>query len=488
MVVPRSIGWLLLGGLLASVGCGGAARLDSANAGRTRVYEPGLPNFDMEAVGTLRDGRSGVDVYLGLPPTSLVFIQEGDQEGGGYEARFEAVVRLLDRRGKRLLREVALPDTIRAGDYAATQAFRPILRQTRIEATPGVYIVEVGLTDEASGERAVRRQRVRVGGAAADVQADVRGGPALSRIRLEGQREGHAFEPLVSLHVPSGIDSLRSIVELYGLEGTSEVAVVMRLLRFESDTSVAVAPYWLAASHGSIRHRGIRYDRADTLQVSRRRVPPPVEEATLEFALPPLAEGVYRIEVEARTSRPEAGVDVHEDTVLERARDVSVKSSTFPRITTLEEMIEALAYVAYPREIEHIRAAPTSREKKRRFDAFWGELLPNRRVAANLIARYYSRAEEANLLFTSFKEGWKTDRGMVYIVLGPPGYVDRRLDGEVWHYDTFAGRNPLHTFTFERVRTYRGDEAFENYVLQRQPYYERVWFRALDRWRDGTVL
>ena len=154
----------------------------------------------------------------------------------------------------------------------------------------------------------------------------------------------------------------------------------------------------------------------------------------------------------------------------------------------MEEMVEALAYVAYPREIEHIRAAPTPLEKKRRFDAFWGELLPNRRVAASLIERYYSRIEEANLLFTSFKEGWKTDRGMVYVILGPPGYVDRRLDGEVWHYATFAGRDPLHTFTFERVRTSEGDAVFENYVLQRRPYYEQVWFRALDRWRDGTVL
>ena len=471
-----SIGWVLAGGLLALAGCSGTARLDSANAGRTATYESGVPNFDMEAIATQRKGELGLDVYVGIPPISLVFVQEGNS----YVATFETIIRLRDRRGKRLAQETATSDTVRVADYAATQDFRPIIRQQRVAASLGVYVVEVELIDEESEAMAERQQLVRVGGEGA-----LPGEPALSRIRLEGRREGAPFEPVVSLHVPAGIDSLRSIVELYGLRGDIDVAMI--LLRFESDTTIAAAPYWLSASYGSLQYRGLRYDRADTLQVSRRQVADVGEEALVEFALPPLEEGVYRLAVEARTS-VEAGATGGRAVRLEQVRDVSVKGPAFPRIATMEEMVEALAYIAYPREIEHIRAARTSEEAKRRFDAFWGELLASRQIAANLIKLYYSRAEEANLYFTSFKEGWKTDRGMVYIVLGPPGYVDQGLEGEVWYYDSYTGRDPLRTFTFQRVRPLQGDDVFENYVLERRPYYEQMWFRALDRWRDGTVL
>ena len=479
MVVLRFIGWVLAAGLLALAGCSGTARLDSANAGRTTTYESGVPNFDMEAIATQREGEPGLDVYLGIPPISLVFVQEGS----GYVATFETLIRLRDRRGKGLVQETATSDTVRVADYAATQDFRPLIRQQRVAASPGVYVVEVELIDEESEATAERQQLVRVGGEEA-----LPGEPALSRIRLEGRREEAPFEPIVSLHVPAGIDSLRSIVELYGLRGDIEVA--MTLLRFESDTTIAAAPYWLSASYGSLQHRGLRYDRADTLQVSRRQVADVGEEALVEFALPPLEEGVYRLAVEAKASRAsgEPSATGGQAVRLEQVRDVSVKGSAFPRISTMEEMVEALTYIAYPREIEHIREARTSGEAKRRFDAFWGELLASRQIAANLIKLYYSRAEEANLYFTSFKEGWKTDRGMVYMVLGPPGYVDQELEGEVWYYDSYAGRDPLRTFTFQHVRPLQGDEAFENYVLERRPYYEQTWFRALDRWRDGTVL
>ena len=38
--------------------------------------------------------------------------------------------------------------------------------------------------------------------------------------------------------------------------------------------------------------------------------------------------------------------------------------------------------------------------------------------AKSLIAIYYNRIQNANLHFTTFKEGWKTDRGMIYVVFG----------------------------------------------------------------------
>jgi hypothetical protein len=53
---------------------------------------------------------------------------------------------------------------------------------------------------------------------------------------------------------------------------------------------------------------------------------------------------------------------------------------------------------------------------------------------------YYRRIEFANTNFTSYIEGWRTDRGMVYITLGPPNDIERHpfesesKPYEIWSY------------------------------------------------------
>jgi hypothetical protein len=48
--------------------------------------------------------------------------------------------------------------------------------------------------------------------------------------------------------------------------------------------------------------------------------------------------------------------------------------------------------------------------------------------------------------FSSYREGWKSDRGMVFIILGPPNNIDRHpfeyysKPYEVWEYYTINRR------------------------------------------------
>ncbi|MDQ7041856.1 MAG: GWxTD domain-containing protein, partial [Rhodothermus sp.] len=119
------------------------------------------------------------------------------------------------------------------------------------------------------------------------------------------------------------------------------------------------------------------------------------------------------------------------------------------------------------------------------FDAFWGRWVSDRRKAAWLLRRYYERIEQANLQFSSIKEGWRTDRGMVYVVLGPPYFVEEQLERQIWYY-TYNERDPRYMFVFERVHP--PGSVFVRYVLRRQPHYYDLWQRALRRWRTGQVL
>lgn len=467
-VVWGALVLLLIAGLVA--GCASTSDLDSPNAGRTTAYQPGAPDFDMEAIGAVRDGAAGIDLYLGIPHVSLVFVQK---DSATFTAQYEVLIRLLDRSGKDLVDEVTATDTVRLSSYEATRSYDALAKTMRLPAPPGAYVVEATLLDLASDEEAQRRQRVRV-------LAPTAPQPALSRIRMEGQRGDTAFTPIVSLHLPSNLDSARAVAQLANADGMPRVEVAMRLLRFPSDTTIARPPQWINPSRASLVYRGVRYDRPDTLQTTRWDLPDPGETVRIEFTVPRLREGVYRVVIEAR--EPDT-----DEAVLRQERDFTVRAPSFPRITAIGQLVDALAYLAREDEYEYLQAAEGPAEQKRRFDAFWGEHIPNRQEARNVIRTYYARVEEANLFFSTYKDGWKTDRGMLYIVLGAPLYVDRRIDSEVWVYN-YGQRDESSTFIFERVPIYGSEGTFYNHVLQRDMMHDYRWRRILERWRNGEVL
>jgi GWxTD domain-containing protein len=276
--------------------------------------------------------------------------------------------------------------------------------------------------------------------------------------------------------VPAHRDSLQAQIGVYDAPPASSLELQVSELR--ADTTVAYPPFWISPSRGSLRYRGIDEEAADTLLTTVEPLGAEREQR-VTFALPTLAPGIYRLDVHLR------GAD---GTVLaQQQRDLSVKGPAFPRLATLAELVDALDYIAYPREMEFITAGETPQERRRRFDAFWGALVADRRVASNLLRLYYERVEEANLLFTSYKPGWKTDRGMIYVIFGAPDYVEETIDGQVWYYG-YGEQNPASTFTFERTDYYGNQSPFGHYVLVRQPVYEQAWARAVDRWREGAAL
>ncbi|MAT40085.1 MAG: hypothetical protein CL946_10830 [Ectothiorhodospiraceae bacterium] len=102
------------------------------------------------------------------------------------------------------------------------------------------------------------------------------------------------------------------------------------------------------------------------------------------------------------------------------------ESGTPIQITDLDEAIEQLRYFANGEQIDHMLAAETDEEKRERFEKFWEENNPSPGARVNTaMVEYYGRVAYANEHFDHFRPGWKTDRGMVFIKLGPPDYVER---------------------------------------------------------------
>ncbi|MCV9388042.1 GWxTD domain-containing protein [Reichenbachiella ulvae] len=153
-------------------------------------------------------------------------------------------------------------------------------------------------------------------------------------------------------------------------------------------------------------------------------------------------------------------------------------SGTYPKLTLIEEVIVPLVYISTSEEYQKVM---TAEDKKEAFENFWLKIIPSKKTAANTIKEYYQRIEEANSLFTSYKEGWKTDQGMIYTIYGPPDVVDKEEQKEIWKYSVYQGEI---TFTFAK---HKNLFTQYHYVLERDKSYSGIWFSEVKKWRKGIL-
>ena len=152
----------------------------------------------------------------------------------------------------------------------------------------------------------------------------------------------------------------------------------------------------------------------------------------------------------------------------------------FPKVKDWSEMVEMVTYISTKKEHESLLLA---QDKKKALDAYWLNLTRNEDAAKELIRNYFKMVEFSNILFTDFKEGWKTDRGMVYIVMGPPQEVNFFEDREVWSYAGIDDSSKIR-FTFTRVKTILSPHF---YTLNRSRAYQPIWFKNISQWRSGRM-
>lgn len=157
-----------------------------------------------------------------------------------------------------------------------------------------------------------------------------------------------------------------------------------------------------------------------------------------------------------------------------------VYESSFPKIKNTEQMIMATRFIMAKKEFDYCMLAS---DKKAAIDKFWLDIAGSNERAKELIKKYYGRVQEANKLFTSFQEGWKTDRGMIYIVFGAPNKVTKRKNGEVWTYGEIGNPNSI-VFPFVKVINPFTDN---DYFLERNEMFKAPWYQAVDMWRQGRI-
>jgi len=153
----------------------------------------------------------------------------------------------------------------------------------------------------------------------------------------------------------------------------------------------------------------------------------------------------------------------------------------FPEYIKPSDLIKPLSYLGMSETID--LDSIDEKTAKLELDKFW--LLKGSDIerSRELIRLFYSRVKFANRYFTSYKPGWQTDRGMIYVVCGLPDFIIKSGSDERWIFkptDSWPGNE----FVFEQV-----DHKFStnHFVLNRNKQKSTGWDDAVKLWNSGEI-
>ncbi|MFQ5737665.1 MAG: GWxTD domain-containing protein [Acidobacteriota bacterium] len=118
-----------------------------------------------------------------------------------------------------------------------------------------------------------------------------------------------------------------------------------------------------------------------------------------------------------------------------------------------------VVYIITPAERAVFRKLSTDEEREQFIEQFWYRRDPDLRTSQNEFKEeHYRRIAYANEHFTSGVAGWKTDRGKIYIIHGPPVEINSHKMGQSYDRPAQEGYGLTKTLPFE-VWRYRHIEG-----------------------------
>lgn len=431
-------------------------------------FQDGYPEVRMSAIGLLdEEDNPFISVSTEIVYGSLIYRTVDEKTF----AQLAVEIRINQKGGSfskssRDQIEVVSDD---ARDYMNQEVFS---YDRDLEVQPGAYEIEVSVTDESSGRTVVRSTETLI----PDPENPVTN---LTSIRLMGKinLDARDFAPITTYDVPSRIDSLKFQFQVTNNDVEDPLTVNASLNKFNADTTAARRLSYNNYSTSSIQYRGIDVRNPEEID-SNVRVLEQAGSVLIEFNYPLLEHGNYRFEVETTNQDGET---------IYRARDFAIKEMNYPAVASSREMAKPLIYLMDERRHAEMMRIEDPDSLKEAVDRFWLSNVGSQSRARSVINLYYERVEQANKQFSNFKEGWKTDMGMIYILFGPPWYVDRSLNRMQWSY-SYDRRDPRRNFFFERNRNPNEYYPFNHYIVERSQNYFNLVYQQTELWRSGRIL
>jgi GWxTD domain-containing protein len=166
--------------------------------------------------------------------------------------------------------------------------------------------------------------------------------------------------------------------------------------------------------------------------------------------------------------------------LIQRYKNTS--SENFPQIQFQYDLIGPMRYLCSKDEFEKIQRSNEGAENQ--LEKFWITCGGGKEKGRELIQLYYKRVENANIYFTKYADGWRTDRGMIYLVFGHPVQVKESPESSIWYYG--SADEPT-TLKFEFKKTIHPTWG-EIYLLDRSEKYRDAWEYQVTLWRQGKIF
>jgi GWxTD domain-containing protein len=459
---------LLLSFAVYATGCVRSANPD-VERGSFFYFQDGYPEVRMSSIGFLSEEDEALinvttDVVLG----SLIYSTVDDVR----KAEVTLEIRILEVEGD-FSKDVQRSFSVESSFDGNTLSQDVFTHDEDIEVQPGTFKVQVTVLDRSSGKASSRESEAVIPD---PEQPEIN----LTTVRLLGKADGEPetpFYPITTYTVSTSLDSLMFTFQVTNNDMDSPLEVRSRLLRYEADSTAARPMNYNNYSPSTLPYIGINMRNPEEVDATTRRLDQS-GSVLIDFKYELLKRGNYRFEVETEDEDGER---------LYKARDFAIKSDNYPAVVTPRELAEPLIYLMNRRDHEKMMEIEDPDSLKEEIDRFWLSNIGNANQARSVISLYYERVEQANKQFTTFKEGWKTDLGMMYILFGPPWYVDRYLNTLVWSY-SYDRTDPRYNYRFERPNMRNEYFPFDNYLLQRNQGYFNVQYRQIQLWLSGGIL
>lgn len=440
--------------------------------GSELTYIAGYPEVNISSVGYISPkNQPYIRVTADLIYGSLIFKSNNDT----LTSKINIIFRVKEIDSKKLVHSDSDDLIISNTNFKITESQEKYTYTKHLDVPLGSYEVEVTVTDLFSSKSVTYTTNAFITGVNS-------ANPTVSNVEMlaVNKKSNNGFKTIPIYHVASKYDSLKFRFQVTNTKQNKILYIRSKLLRFRSDTTYARRLGARDYTSSNIQYKGLDYDIRKTVNETRRALSQS-GNVFLEITFPILPRGNYRYEVTIRQD--------NNNVIATKARDFGIKSKNFPTVETIRELARPLVYIMDDDKYDKMMALEDPSEIKKEMDKFWLQKMKNVNEAQKIIEYYYQRVIEANKKFSNFKEGWKTDPGMVYILFGPPWFIDPSSRSGIlfWNYSytrTMADR----IFRFERVKSYNATFPFHHYIVDRKFLYNTEVYKQIQLWLNGQII
>jgi GWxTD domain-containing protein len=146
----------------------------------------------------------------------------------------------------------------------------------------------------------------------------------------------------------------------------------------------------------------------------------------------------------------------------QQARKLAKESSPFTTWAT-----EEVPYIISKEELDAFHRLTTNEEREQFIEEFWRRRNPDPDSPENSYREeHYRRIAYANERFSSAIPGWKTDRGHIYILWGPPDEIDSHPTGGTYDRPAEQGGGSTTTYPWELWRYRHLEDIGDNIEIE----------------------